>query len=128
VEYFKYVETTVTNQNLIHDKLREDYLQGMLATIQFRIVSSFPYLSVCLSVCLSLSLMFICRIGSYLLLHAAKLMPLQMQCTEYDEILSFPLYFVNYTPHRQNQLQEPDINISNIYSFCRVTVWNEPFF
>jgi hypothetical protein len=43
VEQLKYLETTLTNQNSIHKKLRADRSQGMLAIIRCRVF--------CLPVC-----------------------------------------------------------------------------
>jgi len=38
VEEFKYLGTTLTNQNSIQEKLRANWSQGMLAIIWFRIL------------------------------------------------------------------------------------------
>jgi len=40
VEQFKYLGTTLTNQNSIQEKLRADWSEGMLALIWCRILSS----------------------------------------------------------------------------------------
>jgi hypothetical protein len=37
VAWFKYLGLTVTNQNYIHEQIKSSLIQGMLATIQFRI-------------------------------------------------------------------------------------------